>query len=115
MKKRNKTKPTSVSDTQPPSVETGKSLILRVQAYIELMQRYGWIFTRHCDGRNRYGYLLENGLYKAIYFDQIVDFCNRNMSMADVAACSSILPPGDELYEGNPPDNHPACAHTPRT
>ena len=115
MNTRKHTDPASVSDTQPASVDAGKSLILRVQDYTERMQRYGWTLTRHRDGLARYGILHENGLFKAIYFDQIVDYCNRNMTMEDVAACSSILPPGDELYEGNPPANHPAGAHTPET
>lgn len=108
MKKRNKTKPASVSDTQPVSVKAGKSLILRVYDYIERMERFGWIFTRHRDGLDRYGYLPENGLYKSIFFSQLVDYCNSNLSMSDVAACCSILPPSDELYRGNPPANHPA-------
>ncbi|MEI8123377.1 MAG: hypothetical protein WCI20_15210 [bacterium] len=72
------------------------------------MERYGWTLTRHSDGLDRYGYLEENDLFKEISFAQIVDYCKRNLSMADVAACSSILPLSDELYEGYPPDNHPA-------
>ena len=98
----------SVSDTQPASVQAGKSLILRVYEYTERMERYGWTLTRHSDGLDRYGYLEENDLFKEISFAQIVDYCKRNLSMADVAACSSILPLSDELYEGYPPDNHPA-------
>jgi len=104
------TDPASVSDTQPASVQAGKSLILRVYEYTERMERYGWTLTRHCDGLDRYGYLeeKENGLFKEISFAQIVEYCKRNLSMADVAACCDILPLGDELYGDYPPANQPA-------
>ena len=98
----------SVSDTQPASVEAGKSLILRVYEYTERMELYGWTLTRHCDGLDRYGYLEENGFFKEISFAQIVDFCKRNISMSEVAACCDILPLGDELYGDYPPLNQPA-------
>ena len=97
----------SVSDTQPASVEAGKSLILRVYEYTERMELYGWTLTRHCDGLDRYGYLEENGFFKEISFAQIVDFCKRNISMSEVAACCDILPLGDELYGDYPPANQP--------
>ena len=110
MNTRNQTDPASVSDTQPASVEVGKSLILRVQDFTERMERYGWTLTRNRDGlEDRYGYLHENGLFKEISFAQIVDYCNRNLSMSEVAACSDILPLGDELYgDYPPPANQPA-------
>ena len=108
MKTPNQTDPASVSDTQPASVEAGKSLILRVQEYTERMQRYGWTLTRHLDRLERYGYLQENGLYKEISFAQIVEYCNRNLSMSEVAACCDILPLGDEVYGDYPPPNQPA-------
>ena len=103
------TDPASVSDTQPASVQAGKSLILRVYEYTERMERYGWTLTRHCDGLDRYGYLEEeeNGLFKEISFAQIVEYCNRNLSMSEVAACCDILPLGDELYGDYPPANQP--------
>jgi len=104
----NQTDPASVSDTQPASVEAGKSLILRVQDFTERMERYGWTLTRHIDGNERYGYLHENGFIKEISFAQIVDCCNRSFSMAEVAACCDILPLGDELYGDYPPANQPA-------
>lgn len=103
----NQTDPASVSDTQPASVQAGKSLILRVYEYTERMERYGWTLTRNSDGLDRYGYLHENGVYKEICFAQIVDYCNRNLSMSEVAACSDILPLGDELYGDYPPANQP--------
>jgi len=105
METQNQTDPASVSDTQPASVQAGKSLILRVYEYTERMERYGWTLTRHSDGLDRYGYLEENDFFKEISFAQIVDYCKRNLSMADVAACSSILPLGDELYGDYPPLN----------
>ena len=104
----NQTDPASVSYTQPASVEAGKSLILRVYDYTERMERYGWTLTRNSDGLDRYGYLHENGVFKEICFAQIVDYCNRNLSMSEVAACSDILPLGDELYGDYPPANQPA-------
>lgn len=107
MKTTNQTDPASVSDTEPASVEAGKSLILRVYEYTERMELYGWTLTRHFDGLDRYGYLEENGLFKEISFAQIVDYCKRNLSMADVAACCDILPLGDELYGDYPPANQP--------
>ena len=108
MKMPNQTDPASVSYTQPASVEAGKSLILRVYDYTERMERYGWTLTRNSDGLDRYGYLHENGVFKEICFAQIVDYCNRNLSMSEVAACSDILPLGDELYGDYPPANQPA-------
>ena len=108
MKIPNQTDSASVFDTQHPSVEAGKSLILRVYEYTERMERYGWTLTRNSDGLDRYGYLHENGVFKEISFAQIVDYCKRNISMSEVAACCDILPLGDELYGDYPPLNQPA-------